>query len=139
MSDAPRKSRRVQEKQEAQVVLAKASEPAKKKRAQAPGQKNVAKSAARSINNAGHSRPMKRAKRDVDAATEEDNSAELDPKPKPKLRGDRGKLAQLIEFPLDVLLEVRSPCSRSTSAIWLFLSNHADIFILVTMNRSSLI
>ena len=115
MSDAPRKSRRVQEKQEAKVVVAKASEPAlapvaSAKKKQAPSQK-VATTNKQSSHNAGRSRPTKRTKIDMDAASEEDGSAgsEPKPKPKPKFRGDRGKLSELTEFPLDVLLEVRSP------------------------------
>jgi hypothetical protein len=128
MSDAPRKSRRVQEKQEAKAVAAKASEPtlasvasAKKKRAQAPIKK-IATTNKQSSNNAGHSRPTKRAKIDMDTA-DEDGSADSEqkpkPKPKPKFRGDRGKLSQLTEFPFDVLLEVRFPlyCPAADSDI----------------------
>ena len=91
--------------------MSKAAARTKKKRTQAP----------RSSNNAGkNSRLMKRIKQGVDVpASGEDDAADVDLKTRPRrFRGNRGKLAVLTKFPLDVLLEVCSLFSESASALW---------------------
>jgi hypothetical protein len=114
MSDTTRRSRRVQERREAEAATGHVSMPAsvtstKAKRAYTKKVVPETYSQSGSGSGGGRTRPTKMSKRATDegGAGKDDSASEEKPKQK-QFRGNRGKLAQLTAFPLDVLFEVRS-------------------------------